>query len=94
MVDAEFEWDVIKAARNLAEHGVSFEIARKVFQDPLALEWLDSSEDYGEERYVIIGMAELRLLFVAYTLRSGRVRLISARCAEPYERRRYHEESR
>jgi hypothetical protein len=40
----------------------------------------------------LIAMAEDRLLFVAYTLRDGRIRIISARGAEPHERRQYHEE--
>jgi putative transcriptional regulator len=81
--DDEFEWDDTKAAKNFADHGVTFEFSLKVFQDPLALEWLDTTEDYGEERYVIVGMAESRLLFVVYTQRDGRTRLISARSAEP-----------
>jgi uncharacterized DUF497 family protein len=42
----------------------------------------------------MIGMVENRLLFVAYTFRGGRTRIISARKAEPYERRKYHDENR
>ena len=74
-------------------HGVTFEAAREVFADPFALEWLDARENYGEDRYAIIGMAGRRLLFVAYTMRGEAIRIISARGAEPYERRRYHEEN-
>jgi len=92
MLDSDFEWDDNKAAQNFREHGVSFESAREVFQDPFALEWLDTTEDYGEERYVVVGMVQSRLLFVVYTWRDERKRVISARGAEPYERRRYHEE--
>ena len=88
-----FEWDEIKAAKNYAMHGVSFEAAREVFKDPFALEWLDKREAYGEDRFVIIGMAEGRLLYIAYTMRGDVIRIISARGAEPYERRRYHEEN-
>ena len=66
--------------------------ARDVFTDPFALEWLDDREDYGEDRYVIIGMVEARLLYIAYTVRGDVMRVISARGAEPHERRRYHEE--
>ena len=47
----------------------------------------------GEERYVLPGMVHGRLLAVAYALRGPRVRIISARLAEPRERRRYHEEN-
>jgi uncharacterized protein len=47
----EFEWDAVKAARNEADHGVTFEMAKDVFKDPFAIEWLDDREDYGEDRY-------------------------------------------
>jgi len=90
--DGKFQWDDHKAASNIVDHGVTFDAARDVFKDPFALDWLDESEDYGEDRYVIIGMAEGRLLYVAYTLRGTAIRIISARLAEPRDRRRYHEE--
>lgn len=93
MNDQAFEWDESKAANNNAAHGVSFEAARGVFKDPFAIEWLDDRQPYGEDRFVIIGMVEGRLLYVAYTMRGEVIRLISARGAEPYERRRYHEEN-
>ena len=76
----EFEWHDAKAEANLQAHGVSFELAKTVFKDPFAVERLDDREDYGEESFVIIGMAEGHvLLFVAYTEREDRIRIISAR---------------
>lgn len=92
MPELRFEWDPEKAARNFAVHGVSFEAATAVFLDPFAHEWLDEREDYGEERFVIVGMVEDCLLCVAYTMRGEAIRIISARGAEPHERRQYHEE--
>lgn len=86
MRDDEFEWDDGKAARNLRDHGVAFE----VFRDASAVEWIDEGQDDTEERFVTIGMVESRLLFVSYTLRGSRIRIISARVADPYERRKYH----
>ena len=77
----------------MERHGVTFEAAREALKDPFALDWLDKSKDYGEDRFVVIGMAEGRLLFVAYTMRGDSIRMISARLAEPFERRRYHEEN-
>lgn len=63
-------------------HGVSFELAATVFKDPFAIELLDDREDYGEERFVMIGMAAGQvLLFVAYTERTEHIRIISARRA-------------
>lgn len=93
MPGLEFEWDPSKASANEAKHGVSFDAACGVFRDPLALEWRDEREDYGEERFIVVGMTEGRLLFVVHTLRGDRIRIISARAAEPIERRWYHEES-
>jgi uncharacterized protein len=93
MNDGKFQWDDVKAATNLADHGVTFEAAREIFKDPFALDWLDESENYGEERYAVIGISEGRLLFVAYAMRGDAIRIISARGAEPCERRRYHEEN-
>jgi uncharacterized DUF497 family protein len=67
-------------------------VAKLVFRDPFAIEWLDESEAYDEDRYAIIGMAASRLLYVAFTMRGLRIRIISARGAEPYEQRQYHED--
>jgi uncharacterized protein len=93
MNDDDFEWDDAKAAQNYADHGMSFEAAKRVFQDPFAIERLDDRRDYGEDRYVITGMVDGRVLCVVYTLRNGAIRIISARGAEPHERRRYHEDN-
>lgn len=87
-----FDWDPAKAAANLANHKVGFEHAKGVFRDPFAIELIDDREDYGEDRFVIIGMTDGRLLTVVYTLKEDRTRIISARKAEPRERRRYHDQ--
>ncbi|MGH7015837.1 MAG: BrnT family toxin [Caulobacteraceae bacterium] len=92
MRDDEFEWDDEKAESNRALHLISFEAAREVFRDPFALEWLDERESWDESRYAMIGMVEGRLLYVAFAIRNERVRIISARPAEPRERRHYHEQ--
>jgi uncharacterized protein len=88
-----FEWDEAKAAKNYAKHGVTFEAAQDVFKDPFAIEQIDDRKDYGEERFIIIGMASGRLLVVVYTMRGEIIRIISARGAEPYEQRQYHEQN-
>jgi uncharacterized protein len=94
MEDDNFTWDDDKAASNWGDHAVAFEMAREAFSDPFAIEWEDTGQGRSEERYGLIGMVENRLLFVGYTLRDGKIRIITARKAEPYERRRYHEENR
>jgi len=85
--------DDAKAAANDAKHGVTFEAARDVFKDPFAIEQMDDRQNYGEERWTILGMVQDRLLLVAYTMRGDSIRIISARGAEPYERRQYHEQN-
>jgi uncharacterized DUF497 family protein len=93
MSDDDFEWDDAKAASNLRRHRVSFASACEVFKDALAVGGVDDREDYGEDRFYIVGMVADRLLHVIYTLRNGTVRIISARAAEPHEKREYHEEN-
>ncbi len=69
---------------------MSFDLATTVFKDPFAVERRDEREDYGEQRFVIIGMAEGHvLLFVAYTEREDRIRIISARRATQREQDDY-----
>jgi uncharacterized protein len=84
-------------ARTLEErrvaHGVMFEAAQDVFKDPFAIEQIDDRKNYGEERFIIIGMASGRLLTVVFTVRGEIIRIISARGAEPYEQRQYHEQN-
>ena len=66
-----------------------------MFKDPFAVERLDDRADYGEQRYVIVGMAEGQLLlFVAYTERQECVRIISARRATQYEQEDYFRQNR
>jgi uncharacterized DUF497 family protein len=92
MNDGKFQWDDRKAASNVVDHGVTFDAARDVFKDPFAVEQLDDRENYGEDRFTIIGIAGERLLFVAYAMRGESIRIISARSAEPHEQREYHEQ--
>jgi len=85
MSDDDFEWDEAKAAENYAKHGVSLGNARRVFKDTFAVDAIDDSAVYGEERFTTIGMVDGVLLFVVHTERGARVRLISARRATKYE---------
>ena len=95
-----FEWDREKAKRNKIKHGVSFKSAAKVFNDPNRIEEFDALHSWDEERWQVIGMAD-GILFVIYTERGERIRLISAREATEDERSKYygglgilHDESR
>ena len=89
MNDGKFQWDDRKAASNIVDHGVTLDAARDVFKDPFAIDQLDDRENCGEERFTIIGMVSGRILFVAYTMRSESIHIISARAAESREQRSY-----
>jgi uncharacterized protein len=90
MRDSRFEWDDDKAASNWRKHGVTFEEAKLVFDDPLALEEIDDLA--GEPRSTTVGLGYRRLLVVISTEREGRTRIISARVATGAERRRYEDD--
>ena len=82
-----FEWDDRKAAANLKKHGVSFEEASTVFQDPLSATGADPDHSLGEQRWVTFGVSDVgRLLVVAHADRNDSIRLISARPATKAER--------
>jgi uncharacterized DUF497 family protein len=92
-----FVWDEAKSAANRAKHGVSFELAARVFLDPFALSDQDRIEG-GERRWRTIGLVEgLVVLVVAHAVEDEEdgtevIRVISARRADRTERRRYDEE--
>jgi hypothetical protein len=88
----EFEWDLNKAQLNFEKHGVSFQEAATIFDDPLSVTFPDPDHSVRESRYVTIRMSQFeRLLVVAHTDRAERVRLISARKTTRRETRFYEE---
>ncbi len=94
-----FEWDATKANSNLRKHRVSFETAARVFADPFALVVQDRIEN-GEWRWQTLGLVEGHLLLlVAHTVgddEDGRevIRILSARRADPREKKCYEQEVR
>lgn len=88
----KFQWDENKAAVNLSKHGISFEEARTVFDDPLYVDFYDPDHSDEEERYIIVGESQQgNLLIVSYTERADFIRLISARKVTRVEREVYEE---
>jgi len=85
-----FEWNPQKAESNINKHGVSFEEASTVFQDPLSLTIDDPLHSIDEERMVQIGISHKnRLLVVVHTEIGDTIRIISARKATKKERNNY-----
>ncbi len=90
-----FEWDAKKAKTNLKKHGVGFEEARTVFNDPELLTIHDEEHSEDEDRFISVGFsAQLRLLLVVHTEITEMpdtviVRIISCRKATETERNAY-----
>lgn len=88
----KFEWDKEKERLNLIKHGVTFEEAITVFDDPLALTFEDMLHSIQEDRFLTIGYSNLaRLLTVVATERENKTRIISARNVTKRERNIYEE---
>ena len=90
-----FEWDESKARSNEAKHGVTFEEAKTVFNDPFSMTISDPDHSTQQERWLDIGFSNRgRLLVVWYNERSERIRIIGCRMATKSEERAYaHERS-
>ena len=87
-----YEWDENKAEANLSKHGVSFDEAKTVFDDPLYVEFYDPDHSFVEHRFILLGKSmQGRVLFVSYVERNENIRVISAREATPSERRAYEQ---
>jgi uncharacterized DUF497 family protein len=84
-------WGESKARKNLEKHGVPFEEAYTIFHDRLSVSYHDEQHSAQDDRHVIVGSSERgRLLVVTYVVLDDDLPwLISARVAEPFERRRY-----
>jgi uncharacterized DUF497 family protein len=88
----EFEWDERKATTNAKKHSVSFHEAATVFGDPMAFTFHDPEHSENEYRFLTFGLSQSnRLLVVAHTGRSRKVRIITARLMTKHERKIYEE---
>jgi uncharacterized protein len=81
-----FDWDKRKSELNLAKHGIDFGDAIEVFYGPIMLRRSDRN---NEERWIVIGHSENRLIAVVFTRRENVIRIISARRARKNEERDY-----
>lgn len=96
-IPENFEWDEQKNASNLEKHKLDFEFATQIF-DGVVLEKIDNRRDYGEVRYIALGEAQVValgeingiVLYVAFTRRGEKRRIISARKATQKESEAYH----
>jgi len=87
-----FEWDSEKERENIRNHGIHFDTAVQAFYDYHRMERHDDDSSNKEDRWQTMGFFN-DVLFVVYTERGDVTRIISARVAEPFERRIYYGDS-
>ena len=87
-----FEWDEDKRQENLRKHGLDFEDASELFNGPRLVRH-DTRFDYGEDRFVAIGIAQNRVVVIVYVEDDTHevIRIISMRKALNYERKHFEE---
>ena len=84
-----FTWDEKKNRTNLRDHGLDFADAWRVFRAPM-LTRIDTREDYGEDRWIGLGLLDTRVVVIVFTERGEDIiRIISLRKATTYERLQY-----
>lgn len=87
----KFEWDKAKRLANIKKHGIDFADAPPMFdRDVFTIE--DQRFNYGETRYISLGLLKFRVIVVAHTDKDNVIRIISARKATKNEEKRYFKE--
>jgi uncharacterized DUF497 family protein len=82
-------WDEAKNRRNIKDHGIAFDDAKRIFESP-TVERVDDRFEYGEVRVYAIGVVNGLEITVIYTdCDDDERRIISAWRSEPHERRAY-----
>ena len=87
----KFEWNEQKNKANISKHGFDFDDAHLVFDLPMVVA-LDERSNYGEDRWIGIGMLNGRIVVVVYTEPGETtIRIVSLRKALSHERKRYEQ---
>lgn len=85
----QFEWDENKRLINIRRHTIDFDDAVVIFDgDIVTVE--DDRFDYGEPRFISLGVLRGEVIAVVYTERRDAIRIISARRATRYEEIEYY----
>ena len=77
----QFFWHEPKRQANLKKHGMDFVDAEYVFTDP-RFTFEDDREDYGEQRWITLGLLGMKVIVIAHTETEGEIRIISMREAD------------
>jgi len=90
-MDMSYEWDEQKRQINVKKHGVDFIDVPEIFDGDVVI-IPDERFDYGENRFIVIGVLKSQVLVVAYTERGDNIRIISARKATKNEQIYYFQQ--
>jgi len=85
----EFEWDDKKNKANIKKHRIDFELAKEIFSE-IRISKPDNRKDYGEDRFIALGLLGEFVLLAVYTRRKDKIRLISVRRSNTEERKIYY----
>ena len=86
-----YVWDAAKNRANILDHKIDFADVPSVFNGPMLVE-LDEREDYGEDRWIGMGLLHNVAVVVVFTEpRHDTIRIVSARKANKHERTRYEQ---
>ena len=89
---AAFSWDKGNERKNLEKHGVTQQEVEEIYFDPQKKLLQDKFHSGREDRYLLLGQTKRqRLLFVVFTIRNRRIRVVSARDLNKKERPLYEE---
>lgn len=85
----KFEWDENKRKLNLAKHGIDFKDAQQIF-DGITFTFQDERYNYGEDRYITVGVLRGTVVIAAHTESDDVIRLISIRKATKNEQKLFY----
>lgn len=87
----KYEWDPHKNQLNRQNHKLDFADAPLIFAQPMLVQ-LDEREEYGEDRWIGVGLLNLRVVVIVFTEpRPDTIRAISLRKATSNERKQYEQ---
>ena len=90
----EFQWDKGNKGKNYLKHKVTDQECEEAFFDQNKKILKDLLHSNNEERYILFGQTkEKRILFIVFTVRSGKIRVISARDLNKKEKKLYEEKN-
>ena len=86
-----YSYDPEKKAENLKKHGMDFDDARSVIESAQAVTFEDRRFDYGESRYITLGLLHGKVVIITTAETDKTIRIISMRKADKNEQKIYHE---